>query len=167
MRKYEEQLSPEAVLLNQYLNQYKTCIGKKKTLEHRKNDIMREFDNPLGAMKYDGMPRGSGVGLGCAALTFRLDEIETRITEQMNNAAKALSDILNIIEFLPENSMERIIIEHKYIDRFSWNKICMIEHISRTPATRYWRKGLYDLLEFAKVQQIIHDFRRRNTNVCD
>ena len=161
MKKYEEQLTEDAVLLNQYLSQYKRCISRKKALEHRRNEIIREFNNPLSGVSYDGMPRGSGEGVGCAAISFRLDEIDTRIKEQMDKSVKVLAEIMDVIEFLPENSIERSIIEHRYIDRMNWDKICRIENISRTPGTRHWRKGLYELLEFKKVQQIIRDYEKQ------
>ncbi len=161
MKKYEEHLTPDAVLLNKYLNQYKHCIGRKKALEHRRNEISREFSNPLSGISYDGMPHGSGEGVGCAAISFRLDEIDTRIKEQIDKSVKLLDEIMDVIGFLPENSIERTIIEHRYIDRMNWDKICRIENISRTPGNRYWRKGLYQLLEFKKVQQIIHDFEKQ------
>ena len=158
MKKYEEQLTDEAVLLHQYLNQYNRCIDRKRNLERRQQEIIREFDHPLSGISYDGMPKGSGVGPGCAALSFRLDEINTRIEEQKAKSVKVLSDILSVIDFLPENSMERSIIEHRYIDRMNWNRICKTEHISRTPGTRYWRKGLYQLLEFKKVRKILKEY---------
>lgn len=164
MSKYDNQLSEEAELLNRYLYQYKNCISKKRILENRRKEIIKEFDNPLSGINYDGMPHGSGEGLGCAALTFRLDEISTKIKEQIDKATKALAEIMDVIEFLPENSMERIIIEHRYIDRDSWGKICSVEHISRTPATKYWRKGLYQLLEFKKVKAILRDYEKQLEN---
>lgn len=160
MKKYEEQLTEDAVLLDRYLGQYKKCIERKKSLERRRNDIIKEFDNPLKGISYDGMPHGSGESLGCAALSFRLDEINTRIKEQMEKSVKVLAEIMDVIEFLPENSTERAIIEHRYIDRFRWEQICKVEHISRTPATRYWKKGLYQLLEFKKVQKILWDYEK-------
>ena len=160
MKKYEEKLTPEANVLNEYLSQYKYCVNRKKSLEHRRNEIIKEFDHPLKGTTYDGMPRGSGTSVGCASLSYRLDEIVTRIEEQTDEAVKVLVDIMNVIEFLAENSRERIIIEHKYIDRFSWDRICREEHISRTPATNHWRKGLYKLLEYKKVQQIVKRYEK-------
>lgn len=158
IRKTESRLTDEAELLNQYLSQYKYCIGKKKSLERRRAEIIQEFDSPLGAVKMDGMPRGSGSGVGCAAISFRLDEIDTRIKEQIETSAKVLTDIMNVIDFLPENSLERSIIESRYIDRYDWNRVCQENHISRTPATKSWRKGLYMLLEFKKVKQILREY---------
>lgn len=159
MEKYKEKLSEEAELLNQYLNQYRQCISKKKSLEHRRDDIRREFDSPLKAVSY-GSTGGGSSNSGCAALCFRLDEINTRIEEQIEKSTKVLAEIMDVIEFLPENSIERAIIEHRYIDRYSWEKVCKILHISRTPATRQWRKGLYELLEFKKVKQVLRDYEK-------
>lgn len=160
MKKHEGELSQEALLLDRYLLQYRNCINRKRTLERRRKDIIREFDNPLSGVSYDGMPHGSGNGVGCAALSFRLDEIDTKIKEQMNKSVKVLAEIMNVIEFLPENSTERSIIEHRYIDRMKWWQICKEENLSRTPATNYWRKGLYALLEFKKVQQIVQEYEK-------
>lgn len=159
MKRTESRLTDEAELLNQYLSQYRYCIGKKKSLERRRAEIIQEFDSPLGAVKMDGMPRGSSSGVGCAAISFRLDEIDTRIKEQIETSAKVLTDIMNVIDFLPENSMERSIIESRYIDRYDWNRVCQENHISRTPATKSWRKGLYMLLEFKKVKQILKEYK--------
>ena len=157
-RTYDEALSPEALLLDQYLFQYRKCLSRKKELEVRRKDIEWEFNHPLKGVSYDGMPHGSGENVGCAALSFRLDEIDTRIKEQMVKAAKVLTEIMDVIGFLPENSNERSIIEMRYIDRKNWVQICREEHLSKTPATRYWKKGLYTLLEFKKIQQIMAEY---------
>lgn len=158
MKKHEEQLSPEALLLDRYLGQYKRCISRKHALERRRDEIIREFDYPLGSVNYDGMPKGSGEGVGCAALSYRLDEIDTHIKEQLQKSVKVLANIMDVIGFLPENSMERSIFEHRYIDRMSWERICNEVHLSRTPATKHWKKGLYELLEFKKIQQIVSEY---------
>lgn len=160
MKKYEEQMTTETVLLDKYLSQYRKYIDRKKSLEGRRREIIKEFDNPLKGVSYDGMPHGSGESLGCAALSFRLDEINTRIKDQMEKSVKVLVEIMDVIEFLPEDSIERAILEHRYIDRFKWEQICKVEHISRTPANRYWKKGLYQLLKFKKVNKILKDYEK-------
>lgn len=94
-----EQLTEEAMLLNRYLNQYRHCISVKKNLERRMMDIQFEFNHPLSAVKMSGMPHAGSVNTGCAALSYRLDEIETRINAQMEKGAKILADILDVIDF--------------------------------------------------------------------
>lgn len=162
MREFDERLSDEAELLNRYLFQYRDCITKKKSLERRKDEIRREF-SPLKSPNLDGMPRGSASGDGVAvSLLIRLDEIDEKIVEQMNRASKLLSDIMNIIDLLPESTPEenlsKAIIENRYIDRMGWDRVCRENHSSRSKTSRYWKKGLYALLEFKKVKKILHDY---------
>lgn len=158
MSKNYEPLDSETLLLDQYLYQYKCCINRKRTLERRRNEIIREFDNPIKGMSYDGMPHGIGEGLGCAELSLRLDEINTKIKEQTNRSVKVLAEIMDIIDLIPENTIERSIIEKRYIDRLRWWQICRDENISRTPATDHWKEGLKYLLKFKKVQKILIDY---------
>lgn len=158
MKRDDIKLSPEAVKLDRFLSQYKRCINAKRMLEHRRQEIMYEFDSPLSAVQMDGMPRGSSSNIGCAALAFRLDDINEKIRRQMERSLSVLTEIMDIIDYLPENSMERMIIEYKYIDRFGWEKISSAANITRTPAIRYWRKGLYKLLEFKKIKQILAEY---------
>lgn len=160
MTNFSEKLNPEAELLHEYLGQYRDCIHKKQSLQRRRRDILLEFDAPLTAINYDGMPHGSPSNIGCAALSIKLDDIERRIREQMDRATKALINIMDIIDFLPDNCIERTILEERYIDGWSWKRICNSEHISRTPATRQWRKGLYALLEYAKVKSILRELSK-------
>lgn len=155
----ESKLTKEAELLNQYLSQYKYCILKKKTLENRRNEIIKEFSSPFGEVRLDGMPKKNSNSVGCAAISFQLDKIDTRIKEQMETSMKILVNIMNVVDLLPENSIERAIIENRYIDRYNWDRVCRENHISRTPATKNWRKGLYTLLKFKKVKQIIEEYR--------
>ena len=147
MEKSKSKLSREAVVLDKYLSTYSRCKNRKRSLERRQAAIMQEFDSPLRAVAMDGMPRGSSSNTGCAALSYELDEINTRIHEKILEMEKVYIKINDIMEFLPEDSTERSILEYKYID-------------SRTPATQYWRKGLYKLLEYAKIQEIVREYEK-------
>ena len=160
----EERLTEDAELLNKYLNQYSHYIAKKKVLEKRRAEIKQEFDSPIHAINIDGMPKGGNNNIGCAALSFLMDEIESRIKEQAEASAKILTNIMSVIELLPD-CLERDIIESKYIDRRGWNRICKEYHISRSPAIRKWRRGLYMLLEFKKVRHILKEYEEEKCEV--
>ena len=82
----EAPLSEEAELLIRYLDQYGNCKNKLKRLEARRKNIIRDFDNPLTGINYDGMPKGSSISVGAAGLAYRLDEIDSRILQQQNRA---------------------------------------------------------------------------------
>lgn len=155
--KYDKRLTKEAEFLNEYLSQYGNCIKRKRILERRKKEILIEFEHPLSGVCLNGMPKGSSSGVGCAAISFMLEDIKIQIDEQTEKATKLLSDTMEIISFLPQNTIERSIVENKYIDRFNWDRVCAVNNISRTPAIRQWKKGLYKLLEVEKVKQILQE----------
>ncbi len=158
MNRGNERLTEEAERLNQYLSQYRYCIEKKRALEKRRLEVVREFEHPLNPRRMDGMPGGSSRQLGCAALPLKLDEIDIRIKAQLEYTKQVLVNIMDVIDFLPKNSMERAIIENRYIDRYNWEKVCLENHISRTPATKKWRNGLYMLLERMEVREILEKY---------
>lgn len=159
---FDERLTEEAEVLNRYLFQYRDCIAKKKMLERRKEEIRAEF-SPLKSPRLDGMPRGGSFqDTPVAALMYRLDEIDEKIEAQMSRASKILTDIMNIIDLLPETTPEEIlskaIIENRYIDRFGWERVCRENHCSRSKINRHWKRGLYALLDFKKVKKILEDY---------
>lgn len=158
MNSNDRRLTTEERMLDAYLKQYKYCIRRKKVLEKRRKEIVNEFENPLSGMSYDGMPRGSSSNVGCASLSFQLDEISGRIKEQLDQSVKVLTEIMETMEFLDKNSMEREIMECRYIDCMNWNDICNTINMARSPATRHWRKGLQKMLEFKRVQKIVKEY---------
>lgn len=153
-----EPLSEEAKNLIHYLERYGVCLGRKKTLEARRISILREFENPLSAINYSGMPKSNQISAGSASLAIKLDEIECKIIEQQNQAAKVLLDVIAVIDFLEDGTLEREVLEHRYIDCTNWERTCKKMHLTRTPANEYWRKALDKLLTFKKVQQIIKEY---------
>ncbi len=158
-KKIEKSLTPEAELLNGFLSQYKYCIRTKKNLENRRLEITKEFNTPLTSTKNTVKSNAGKRGEGCATLVFQLDEICEQIEKQIERSVKTLENIFYIINYLPENTMERAIIENRYIDCYKWEKICQINNISRTPAIKAWKKGLYMLLELKEVKKILKDFK--------
>lgn len=164
----EEPLSEDAKVLMQYLGQYSKSKNKKNRLEERRKSIIREFDSPLSGIRYDGMPKSSEVSVGSASLAYRLDEIDTKILQQKDKAAKLLLEVMNVLEFLPENSIERDVLEAKYIDGHKIERICTLQSISRSTAHRYFKDGLNKLLTFKKVQKILEEFKQRleDEEVC-
>lgn len=155
----EEPLSEEAKLLIRYLEEYINCKDKQKRLEISRKNILRDFDNPLTGINYDGMPKGNTISVGSASLAYRLDEIDTRILQQQNRAAKLLLEVMNVLEFLPENSLERDVLEARYIDCLKWDKTCAVVHLSRSAAYKYLKDGINKLLTFKKVQKIVEDYK--------
>lgn len=157
---YDESLTPEAELLDKYLFRYRTCIMRKNALTRRREEIKLEFENPLSAVGFDGMPRGSGVGSGSAAISYRLDEIDTKIKAQLAAAEKTLIEISGVFDCLDDGCLERSVLESRYIDGAGWDRVCRDNHCSKSKAIRNWKKGLSQLLTFKKVSKILEAYEK-------
>lgn len=164
----EEPLSEDAKLLMRYLDQYGECRSRKDRLEKRRKSIISEFNNPLSGINYIGMPKNNKISVGSASLALRLDEIDTMIKQQQNNAAKLLLEIMSVLEFLPENSTERDVLETRYIDCCKVEKVGHRLHMSRSCVYDYMKDGLNKLLTFKKVQKILEEFKQHleDEGVC-
>ncbi|MCD7862843.1 MAG: hypothetical protein LUG61_04880 [Lachnospiraceae bacterium] len=160
-REYEERLSKEAQLLDEYLTQYRICAIRKRSLERRRREILKEFGYPLSTVTYDGMPHGSSSGAGCEALPLKLAEIDEKINQQISENTKILLQTIDIINLLPENSMDRVILEYRYIDCYGWRRICEAVPIGKTPAVRRWRRGLHTLIQKKIVREIIAEYSKQ------
>lgn len=157
---YDKKLSDEAGSLNQYLYQYKDCIRSKKNLMQRREEIKAELKNPLSAVQTEKLSSGkSKKNDSSVDILFRIDEIAERIQGQIDRAERKLNDIMNLLDYLPVDSLSRAIMENLYIDRWGWDKVCNENHISMSQAKRYWKQGLYKMLEFEKVKIIVKSFK--------
>lgn len=156
----ENPINEDARLLKRYLEQYHMCKLREKALRDRLKRIQNDMKYPLSGINMDGMPKGNTVGAGApCSFAIRIDEAERRIRDQEERTATTLLNIMDILDFLPENEIERNILEARYIDCFSWTKVCRLVHMSRTPANNHLNAGLAKLLEFKKVQKILADYK--------
>ena len=157
---FDKRLSDDAGSLNQYLYQYKDCIKTKKNLLRRREEIKAELKSPLAAVQTEKLQTGKGKRHDRSVdILFRLDEIAERIQGQIDTAERKLNDIMSMMDFLPVDSLSRSIMENLYIDRWGWEKVCKENHISRSQAKRYWKQGLYTLLNMEKVKEIVKGFK--------
>lgn len=148
----------EKDMLKNYLNQYYIVRMKRIQLEERLKNIKAEMATPIGGYGYSPVNYGgkNKVGLGAASFVYRLSDIETRIEEQKNQIEKALLKVMDIMDFLAENSIERMILELRFIDCKNWTSIEREMHLSRRACFNYQDKALEKLLEYKKVKTIIN-----------
>jgi len=156
-RKNEENEDKE--LLKTYLNQYYVGRIKRAQLERRLKSIQEEMATPIGGYEYSPVNYGgtNKVGPGAASFVYRMSEIETRIENQKNRVEKALLKVMDIMDFLEENSTERIVLELRFIDCKSWAVIEKEMHLSRRALFDYQNRALEKLLEFKKVRAILKE----------
>ena len=154
--------SEDKETLKEYLNQYYTGRIKRSQLERRLKNIRAEMDAPIGGygyspVNYEGTNK---VGPGAASFVYRMSEIETRIEDQKSRVEKALLKVMDIMDFLGENSTERMVLELRFIDCKSWAAIEKEMHLSRSSLFSYQDKGLEKLLTYKKVRQILREYKK-------
>lgn len=148
-------------LLKRYLDQYHYARRKKRVLEERLTAIRDDLKHPSISASIGGMPSAGNVSNGAASLVFKEAEIVDRIRRQTEIAATVIIDVMDMLEFLPADSTEKMILELRHIDCKGWDEITQVVHLTRTPCFEHYRKGLDKLLSFKKVTQILEDFERR------
>ncbi|MCX4328316.1 MAG: hypothetical protein OSJ45_13660 [Lachnospiraceae bacterium] len=157
-----ERQKNEKRLLKEYLGQYYTSRIKRLQLERRLKSIREEMDAPVGGYGYSPVNyRGTNkVEAGAASFVYRISEIETRIEEQRSQTEKALLKVMDIIDFLDEDSTERMVLELRFIDCKSFAAMGKEVHLSRSSLFFYQDKGLEKLMACKKVHQILMEYKK-------
>lgn len=156
-KKDEEKIS----LLKEYLGQYHECINYKKDLEKRLERINAEIESPIGGKGYSLLPtHTNGVGEGAASYIMKKAEIEDRIMKQKEKLILTITNVMDIIGYLPEGSRERKILEYRYIDFASWKKINEKMALTRTPCFECTNKAYKKLLSYKRVTKILDEYAK-------
>ena len=117
--------------LKLYLQQYHLALRQKDILDDRRGQL--------------------SVKLASAT------DIDARIKQQQEHLARILSDIMDVIDILPPNSLGRTVIEMRHIDCMSWTKIADSLYMSRSNAF-----NCDDLLNHKSVNEKIKKISRKN-----
>lgn len=145
----KNEIKKEKKILKECLNQYYINRIKRLQLERRLKSIREEMNSPIGGYGYSPVNyRGKNKdGDGAASFVYRMSEIETRIEEQKRRTENALLKVMDIIDFLDEDSTERMVLELRFIDCKSWSVIEKEVHLSRRACFNYQNKALEKLLK--------------------
>lgn len=87
--------------------------------------------------------------------TEKLAEFDALIERAKAEAAQAVCDIKAAIGTLPIGSMERKILELRYISRYSWDKICYVIHMERSRTCELESVALDRLLTNEEIRKKI------------
>ncbi len=122
----------ERVILKKFLAQYYKAKKQQGVLQERLLRMRSEFDNKLA-----------------------LAEIEAKIKAQKHQAQKTAIQITEILEILPQGSVERTIMELRHLDCKTWAQIQRAVHLTSSPCYVQYNKGLDRLLGNSRVRAII------------
>lgn len=147
-------------LLKRFLSQYVVARKQKNVLEARLRQAQLDINMPLGGMGYSDMPRGSGVSEGAAVPAIRELEIEEKINAQKLVMVEKMATVMEVIEYLPSISVERAVLEAKYIDGKSWKEIEAEKNYSRSSCYEYMKRAFNQLLAIRPVVMILDEYRK-------
>lgn len=159
LQEINEELENDRSVLEWMLGQYVWAKRRKKQLEVRLLEINAERDSPIGGQGYDPLPRSGGNNEGAAGILMKLADIEDRIYEQKAKADKSMVNVATILNFLPEESMEREICELRHIDGHEWGEIAEGIPMSKSQCHRIHKAAMYELLEFNYVKELVTENR--------
>lgn len=148
-------------LLREFLGQYYRAVKRKRQIEERLNHIKLEMALPLDSIRYSPVkskPSGA-VSDGSAKLTLQKASCESLLIEQKLHMEDILRGIIEVLAVLPEDSEERMILELRFIDNYSWTAISRKANMSRSTCFNYRDRGLRTLADNNGVQEVLRIYR--------
>lgn len=128
----------ERTALKQYLTRYYRTKKRQAILTQRLRQLRRDLQHPEAG---------------------EISEVEARIEKQVKKAERIILEIMDIIDLLPEESTERMILELRHIDCKPWSEIQRTVHLTRTPCFDHYNRALDTLLEAKEVHAALARFR--------
>lgn len=129
MAKTERTQASERRVLKKYLTRFFKAKEKQKTLQQRAEAIRAD--------------------LGEASI------LEARIHAQARAAERSALEIMDILDLLPEDAIERTILELRHLDCKPWREINRTVYLTASPCFEYYNKGLDALLSMEQVRKTL------------
>lgn len=156
-----DKLEREAV--KRYLQQYHAAKQKKRILEERRRTLSAELRGPSTAPAFRATPSAKPVHPdGAGALVFQIADAEERIEAQQAEMARAVQNVMDLIDLLPMGSMERTVVEMRHIDSKTWEQIAKEVYLSRSAVFNYYNTALDRLARNEQSGKLLGDFKARN-----
>lgn len=152
--------NPEREAVKEYLQQYHDAKVKKRILEERHRTLSAELRDPGVGSTYRTMPTAKDRPgrAGPCPLCTGSPRWRTGSTSNGRPMAKAVLHVMDMIDILPQNSMERTVVEMRHIDCKPWEKIAQAVHMSRSRVFDYYNAALDTLLTYKRTEKLLGDY---------
>lgn len=133
-------MTPENEEKKNYLMRYKW--GQMRIAQIEDEIIQLRLSALPGAIKYDGMPHGSGgVDAGMPRYAAMLDELIDKLRKTREQLISELNDVINAINMV-EDPRFCILLKYRYIQLKRWEEIASIMGYSTTHVKRMHGEAL-------------------------
>lgn len=142
-------------------------MDKKKQIEvlkyylgriYRSDRHKSQLDARIRGIKAKRRIEGCPAGEDPASIRYWISDIEERILEQKREIDSAIVQVMDILEYLPINSIERQICELRHIDFKPWGVISTEIPMSRSQVYRRYKMALDTLLANQRVQAVMKEY---------
>ena len=86
-----------------------------------------------------------------------MSDIEERIYTQKEEVEKAIVRVMDILDYLPQDSLEREICELRHIDMKPWKDIQESIPMSRSQCNKKYNKAIEMLLNKGRIERMIEE----------
>lgn len=132
---------------------------RKGQLERRLENIKSDMRSPSAVPDKGGRRSKGSHGDGTAGIVVKKTNIEERIEKQAENIDQSIEKTMDILDLLPETSLEREIVELRHLDMMGWKEIADSIPMSRSQCNRRYNQAIEDLLQYDIVQEAIRENR--------
>lgn len=147
-------------ILREYLARYLPAKRHLVELQKRARQIQKENEqSPLGAITYSGMPKGNSISDPTAAPLMRYAAALEKVDNQILEVEIIRNDVEAILNYLPNGTDNKNIIEMKYIDGKSDAYIQQKYFFAhRSTVTYHINQGLDALLGIPAVIETLDNY---------
>jgi hypothetical protein len=151
------------IAMKNYLGQYYKAKLKRKQLEVRLKNFREEMVGAKG-ISYSPVPRGQSGGTTSKTEDYVVKalEIEDRIMKQQIEVQRAMLAVMEVMDFIPIDSVERSVLEYRHIDCLPWKFIIARMSYSKASCHNYYNAGIDMLLGCVKVQETLQKYIESN-----
>nr|DAF90789.1 MAG TPA: Protein of unknown function (DUF722) [Myoviridae sp. ctp7F23] len=145
-------------ILKFVLEQIYRAKRRKGQLDRRLENLKRDMQSAPGSQGRGRRTSGDH-GDGTANLVVKKSSIEERIERQKDNVSISIEKTMDLLELLPETSLEREIMELRHLDMKDWKDIADSIYMSRSQCNKRYNAGLDYLLQQEGVQVLVDENR--------
>lgn len=132
----------------------KYFLGRIYRSDRHKSQLDARIRGITAKRQIEGCPAGEDP----ASIWYWISDIEERILNQKREIDLAITQVMDILDYLPIHSIERQICELRHIDFKSWGAISAEIPMSRSQVYRRYRMALDALLENQRVQVVMKEY---------
>lgn len=128
----------------------KYLLGRIYRADKHKNQLDARLKNIAERRLMENLPAEDEP----TSIRYWISDIECRILDQKKEIDQAIAQVMDIIDYLPINSIERQICELRHIDFKSWGAISAEIPMSRSQVNRRYKAAVKFLLKNQRIQSI-------------